>query len=201
MHQFLSLFLVLMIVDRLTAITCPIYEGSGWYTKECPQSSYCQFNQAVASNSNGKSSIYQDVSCGIPGSPAYKAEPTVNAHSFPRDLVNIFVVSSRSFCGYPHGRWCRMTPGPETCHHMDCVLVECRCTQDNCHAFMEQGGFDQLRRGGEPDSLLSRISQSNGGFSEEWRNGDGGMECNGGFTIGKVTLMQALLYTLIKFMI
>jgi len=125
MHQLISLFMVLMTVDRLAAITCPFYNG-GWYTKRCPQSSYCQFNHAVYSNSNGGSTILQDVSCGIPGSPASKAEPTVNAEEFPRDLVDIFNVISRSFCGYPHGRWCRLTPGPETCHRMDCVLVECR---------------------------------------------------------------------------
>jgi len=170
MNPFLTLLVISLTLTRLEAINCPEFRhNTGWLSKECPDSSYCQYNQAVAFDSTGVPSTRNDISCGIPGSQASTSEATINAPTFPEEWKSRFPVSSYSFCPYSHGRWCRLTPAPGTCDTVGCHLVECRCNVDNCHAFMVDGGMEELHRGERNLLLLEQIQNITRDDDEDWR--------------------------------
>merc|ERR1712215_235917 len=178
------LFLLLLFfvtLDRLDAITCAIFDYSRWVEKECPQSSYCQTTHTVSSNSNGNSMIHSDVSCGLPHSQASTSEPTINAPSLSEELKSIYNVRETKFCPYGEGRWCRMTPGPQSCWYMNCVILECRCTQNGCL--------------GLGSVMLEEIEQNTSGFGEIWRQENGGKICMGSGE--RVAGMAGLILTLL----
>jgi len=177
MNTFLSLLLLVFLTpDRLEAITCPIYHYSSWYEMECPHSSYCQNIHAVYSNRNGGPEIRSEVYCGWPDSQASTSEPIINAPDLPEYLRSIYNVRETKFCPYGEGRWCRMTPGPQSCWRFNCVILECRCNIDKCHAFMKKGGLEDLRyiAQGQGFSLFEEIERNTSGFGHIWRQDNGG---------------------------
>jgi len=199
MNTLLSLLLlVFLTLDRLDAITCPIYMSSYWLEKECPQSSYCQNTQTISSNSNGNPTIHSDVSCGWPDSQASTSEPTINAPKLSEELKSIYNVRETKFCPYGDGRWCRITPGPQSCWQMNCMVLECRCNQEGCHSFMKTGGLEDLQymAEGRGFTLLEEIEQNTSGFGGIWRQENGGKICMDGASGGEVLAeMTGLILT------
>merc|ERR1719228_1423879 len=173
------LILRLFILGGVGAIKCPIY-NHGWETLECPNSPYCQFNyMRVVNPGNGNSMIEDDVFCGAPGSKVTTAEPEVLASRASKKRVpnEVFAVGSRPFCQVAPDRWCRITPGPDTCHRLNCALLECRCTSDHCHALKinveesHETGLDVTHPGSQPapvEDLIARLGAPDN-FGEEWR--------------------------------
>merc|ERR1712126_409450 len=182
MNTFLSLLLlVFLTLDRMDAITCPIYKFRSWILKECPQSSYCQNTITISPGSNGNPTTHSDVSCGLPGSKASTSEPTINAPNLSEELKSIYNVRETKFCPYGEGRWCRMTPGPQSCWYMDCVILECRGTQNKCL------GLGSI--------FLDEIKENTSDFGEIWRQENGGKICMGSGE--RVAGMAGLILTLL----
>lgn len=175
------IFLPIFSLGTVNSITCPKGStGDPNNVLQCSTSSYCQSNYAITLFPGGRQKGTFESLCGIPHSPEKIAGKSVNTQN---DEIRQAVgdLTEKFFCQEAPTRWCRVTPGEmgknQNGEHYSRALVECRCTEENCLAFLKNGGVgDGLPDYWSGDGLLGEIKNRTKNFGDEWRLSEG--ECS-----------------------